>query len=311
MGTTTYHGFEGGLYPEGRNEPPQLHARVGIERGALIQPLNLDGEPDPNGKMVLLIVGMSNVTQEVCGARQGRASCLPWTFIGLTEQEPDIHPGLVIVDGARGGQVAELWDSPTDDNYERVSQILTTLELSENQVQAVWVKEANLGPRFSLPSEQADAYQLVQSFGDIVRALKIRYPNLQQVFFSSRIYAGFTTYRLNPEPFAYESGFSVKWFVEAQINQMEGVDTPLNTLAGDLDYDTVAPWVAWGPYLWANGTEPRSDGLVWTVEDFDARDFTHPSEAGERKVAELLLEFFKTSPFTRCWFLSQGVCEEG
>ena len=59
----------------------------------------------------------------------------------------------------------------------------------------------------------------------------------------------------------------------------------------------------WGPYLWANGTTPRrSDGLVWKEEDFVTTDHTHPSTSARQKVAELLLNFFKTDAGTRRWF---------
>ena len=36
----------------------------------------------------------------------------------------------------------------------------------------------------------------------------------------------------------------------------------VDAIAGNLDYDSVAPFLAWGPNLWADGLMPRSDGLV-------------------------------------------------
>jgi hypothetical protein len=63
------------------------------------------------------------------------------------------------------------------------------------------------------------------------------------------------------------------------------------------------PWLAWGPYLWTDGTKGRSDGLVWTCADVRA-DGTPPSPtSGAQKVAGLLLRFFTTSSTAKRWFL--------
>lgn len=57
----------------------------------------------------------------------------------------------------------------------------------------------------ALPSRSADAYTLETELGEILRALKIRYPSLREVFLSSRTYGGYAATILNPEPYAYES----------------------------------------------------------------------------------------------------------
>jgi hypothetical protein len=76
---------------------------------------------------------------------------------------------------------------------------------------------------------------------------------------------------------------------------------------GNLDYGSVAPWVIWGPYLWADGMTARFDGLAWVAPELGP-DGTHPSAQGQAKVANTLLSFLKTSPHLRCWFLAGQRC---
>lgn len=306
LGTGLYLGqFEGGLYPGGSNYLPPAHDAEGLARAAGVEPLDMLGNPSPTGKMVLLSIGMSNTTQEFCGSSNPAQPCASWTFAGQAAVDTQInHATLVIVNGAMGGQTAMTWDSPTDPNYDRVRDTLLVPQgLSEAQVQVAWVKVANAQPSVSLPAANSDAYTLETFTGGVMRALKSRYPNIQIAFVSSRIYAGYArnTSTLNPEPYAYESGFSMKWLIEAQIDQMAGGG--VDPRAGDLDYNAAAPWIAWGAYLWADGLAPRSDGLIWQCSDLDS-DGTHPAQSGEQKVGAMLLDFMFSSPFASPWFRS-------
>jgi hypothetical protein len=292
--------FQGGLYPGGLNTPPTVHHQEGLARAAAIKPLSPSGVPSPDGKIVLLSIGLSNTTQEFC-SQGGGEPCNSWTFMGRAAADSRVDKvHLVIANGALGGQTTSTWDSPTDPNYDRVRDtVLAPKSLSEKQVQAVWVKLANAQPTVSLPASSADAFSLERGLGNVVRALKVRYPNLQMAFFTSRIYAGYASSSLNPEPYAYESGFSVKWLIEAQIDQMAGQGT--DPLAGNLDFGTVAPWLAWSVYPWADGLTPRSDGLTWSCNEFET-DGTHPAQGAESKIGQKLLQFFLNSPYTVPWF---------
>jgi len=305
LGSGTYRGFTGGLYPNGSNTMPASHAARGLTQARLIQPLDVQGRPAANGKYVLLSIGMSNVTQEFC-AETG-TTCNAWTFSGKAAADPSVnHTTLVIANGAKASQTADLWDSPTEFNYVRVrDSVLAPRGLSEAQVQVVWMGPVRRDPTVSLPDPNADAYILETWLGDVVRALKIRYPNLRKIYVSSRTYAGFATITLHPEPFAYETGFAYKWLVEAQIHQFDsGV---IDSRAGTLAF-AGAPWIGWGAYFWAgDASHPRSDGLFWVRSDFEG-DGTHESTSGEEKAARMLFEFFKASVQSRCWFLAGQTC---
>jgi hypothetical protein len=295
MGTRTYQNLSGGLFPNGSNTMPPAHAAAGAAHASAVRTRDVNGNPSAAGRYVLLSIGMSNTTQEFSA------------FITVAAADPAVdRTRLAIVDGAAGGRDATYWTSATGAEYDRIkTQVLQSRGLSEAQVAAVWLKVANAGPTRALPDPSADAFTLVVQQGQIARALKARYPNLQQLYVSSRIYAGYATSTLNPEPYAYESGFAVKWLIEAQINQTAGGG--VDSRAGNLDMSGAAPWVTWGPYLWADGMTVRSDGVNWASSDL-AADGTHPSSSGQAKVANMLLGFLKTSPHSRCWFVSGQSC---
>jgi len=228
--------------------------------------------------------------------------------MGRAVLDPTVNRStMVIVNGAADSLDAPSWTSAQSPAYDRIKTArLAPLGLSENQVEIAWVHLADPKPTVALPADSADAYTFLTNIGLVVRALRTRYPQLELVFVSSREYGGYSTNDWNPEPFAYEEGFAVKWAIESQINEMRG-QAP-NPKAGTLsNAKKVAPVMLWGPYMWADGMTPRSDALVWQRADFED-DGVHPSQNGESKVGLMLLDFFKTSPYTRCWFLANQYC---
>lgn len=286
FGAEKYQGYEGGLYPGGKNERPKDHDDAGMALAKAIKPLGPDGNPAESGKVVMLSVGMSNTTQVFS------------TFKRLMDADKEKRPDLVLVDGAQGGMTAARIKDPDDKAsgtryWEVVDQRLKAAGVTREQVQVAWVKQADAGPRDRFPKY---AQTLRDELRQIVRAMRVRFPNLKIVYLSSRTYGGYATTPLNPEPYAFESGFSVKWLIEEQLK-------------GDpaLNFDpkrgaVTAPWLSWGPYLWANGTTKNADGLAYEVSDY-GNDGTHPSPAGQRKIAEHMLKFFKAEPTAKPWFV--------
>jgi hypothetical protein len=342
-----YLGFEGGLYENSSDTPPSdAHDPDGKKFAAAIKPLDQNGNSSSSGAIVILGIGMSNATLEfsafvaatnpnqkvnpslaVLDGAYGSVTACPWTVVQgkTTAACPEYTSGV-----------------PSENQYDRVRDtVLATAKtaplappgcgttanpcFTEKQVQVLWIKNANPSPALhgfaslqpftdSCASESGtiEACNYEKQLGETIRAAKTRYPNLQQVFISTRIYAGYASVPLNPEPYSYEYGFSGKWLIQAQVDQIR--NGTVDPVAGDLDYTNgiTAAWTAWGPYLWAYGTTPRSDQLIWcngqsgspcNGEDDFQSDGTHPSpDAGVPKVVNLMMKFFSTSPYTPVWF---------
>jgi len=286
MGAGSYHGFAGGLYPGGTNFRPVAHESAGVAIARAIVPLDTLGHPDPvNGRIVLISIGMSNCTQEFSA------------FVPKALSFAGRHPRLLVIDCAEGGQATQDIRIPTAAYWDTVRARLRGHGSSPLQVQAAWIKQARRGPTEPFP---ASAESLTNDLGRIVRIARAALPNLRIAYLTSRIYAGYATSALNPEPYAYESGFAVRWLIGAQIAGVDSLN--FDPASGPVE----SPWLSWGPYLWADGLVTRSDGLVWTCSDFQS-DGTHPSTSGRNLVADSLLAFLKRDVSSVPWFVNPAL----
>lgn len=270
-----YEEEDGGLYGGGLNTPPPALLKQAREQLALIQPLDMQGKPSPDGTIVTISISMSNATMEYSA------------FKRLADASPLKSPTVTVVDCAQGGQAMAEWVPADGRPWEVALQRLQAAGVTPAQVQTAWIKLANKAPTGSfsehLQKLEADTVKVLQN-------AKKQFPNLRIVYLGSRIWAGNAKGGLNPEPYAYESGFAARTLIQRQMK-------------GDVELaSNRAPLLLWGPYLWAEGTKGRkTDKLIWQPQDF-ADDGVHPSDSGKRKVAQLLLDFFAKDPVASGWF---------
>lgn len=270
-----YEGEEGGLYGKGSNEPPAELKKSAEAALAQIQPLDAEGKPVKGGKIVLVSISMSNATQEFS------------FFKRIADADSRKSGKLTIVECAQGGQTMAAWAPPEGRPWPEAMSRLERAGVTPQQVQVAWVKLANAGPS----GAKADHLKILEA--DTIKVLhnmKTRFPNLRIAYLGSRIYGGYATTGLNPEPYAYEGAFAVRDLIQRQV----GGDEELST--------NKSPLLLWGPYLWAEGEKGRkTDELKYVKSDFGG-DGTHPSDSGREKVAKLLLEFFATNALAKSWF---------
>ena len=285
LGTGTYVGVQGGLYPNGSNVRPTPHDSDGVTFAQAIQPLDANGNPSPTGKYVMLSLGESTALDEF------------GVFLPIAQHDPALNSHLVIVDGAQGGATPNLFASISSPYWNTIlNNYLPDQGVTANQVVAVWMEDGNGIATGTFPSDMTGTQTNYESMMNNLHTL---FPNLTLVYMSSRIYAGYSNgvAKINPEPYAYENAFAVKNAIGDQLNGN-----------ANLNYDplrgaVMAPWMSWGPYYWGNGLLARSDGWVWSCQDLQ-KDGTHPaSPQGDLKVAGQILNFFKTDNTTTPWFL--------
>ena len=282
LGSGSYKGHTGGLYPDGSNEMPPAFYNDAVEMAKSIQPLDEKGNPSSNGKIGLVSVGASTVTMF---AR------------GLEHQLPQVkglNKELVFVDCAIGGQDLSKIMIPSANFWTVIDQRLNDASVSLSQVQVVFFQEDDLKDRSADIDGRGKG--LVEDFTYMAQFLKQHYPNLKIIYLTGRHTTAFMPVEgkdKHREPRAYINGWACKWVIENQIN-----GDPELSFKGP---DAKAPLLMWGPYFWTQGTKPRADGYTWGPELL-SHDGIHPNDAGIERVAKDLIDFWAKDPVSQLWF---------
>jgi hypothetical protein len=200
--TDRYKGQDGGLYGGGKNEPPERHREAALAALKRVQPLDSKGKPSADGTIGFLSISMSNATQEFS------------QFKRLADADPAKSPSVTIVDCAQNGGAMAEWVDSEARQWREASRRLAVANVAPQQIQVAWIKLANKAPQGELMEHgkklESDTLKVIQN-------AKKKFPNLQIAYLSSRIYGGYATNPLNPEPYAYESGFVARWLILRQI----------------------------------------------------------------------------------------------
>jgi hypothetical protein len=274
LGTGTYLGYEGGLYPNGQNTPPAAQLS-----SAMTYAQNIAAGQSP---YVMMSVGVS-ITRTI------------WDEFGPMEvADPALNPNLVLVNAAIDGTNSPDWTSPTAGTWQTIiNNYLPYQNVTANQVAAAWIMMPRSNQSGIYPSDmQNQENDLIA----ILQNLHTYFPNLQLAYVSSLHYGGYQPSNSYPEPYAYEFGLAVQNVIADQINGNPALNN--NPANGPV----MAPLLLWGPYMWANGLLGRSDGLTWGCQDVTS-DGLHPSAGGRNKAAGLLSTFFRSDPTAAPWFL--------
>ncbi len=283
LGTGTFMGHQGGLYPNGSNVMPEAFYADAIEMARSIQPLDKSGKPSPDGRIGLIGLGASTV------AMFGN---------GLDKQVPaatGVNQDLVFVNCGIGGQDLSDIMNPDANFWTVIDSRVTAAGLTLDQVQVLWFQEDNLRNKDN--DFDLRVNQLTKDFTYMARFCKTHYPNLKLFYVSGRHTTEFMPAEAKDkhrEPKAYLNGWACKQLIENQIN-----GDPQLAYKGE---NAVAPLILWGPYFWTQGEKPRADGYAIT-RDLISNDGVHPTDKGIDRIAKDLVQFWRTDAVSQLWFL--------
>lgn len=293
MGTTKYGPFRGGLYPNFMVDMPESHLNKGKALSNAMVPLDGEGNVDWESGS-LLVIGMGGSTAS--NAYNTMVDTLrEWDYVG-------INPCMKLKGLFYGGKdLTVMIDTTSTDYWDYLQEKIDARGETWDNIQVVWMQTHS-----ELPIFDSILYikTMVEQYTTLLQRIQDSMANVKQVYLTGFHYTGYThpshdLYDALAEPKAYWGNLAIKVLIERQI-----AGDPALAFEGP---NKKVPWIAWGPYWWADGTNPRAyDGLTWSCEEYrddDTGGGFHLDDIGKAKEALMFIDFLATNEVTGKWYL--------
>ncbi len=279
LGTGTYRGSVGGLYPNGTNAPSGTYAADLLNVSKSIIAIDTFGIASATkGKVVFLSLGGSTGGQNMEALKN------------KTINNPSTNSKLKLLRGNTGAGMASLNSimNPNDPYWSHVSQIIRGGSSSYRQVQVIYLETDDSGRIETWPGR---ANMVKNDLETCMRTLKLKFKNLKVLYVlgRTRSFGGKPGIR---EPAPYYLGWSCKWAIEDQINGVPGTEYK--------GTNPVAPMITWGFYQWADSIARTTDDFYWRLSE--TSDGLHANEAGLDTLSTRFQNFLLTDPYANLWY---------
>ncbi len=288
LGNNTYKGFSGGKYRNGNNTLNGTYLNDALLLSSQVKPLDVNGNVNANGKIVMVGVGASNPRTE---------------FAALQRQYDSFgnkNPNLILANTCIGGQGVQKMNIPSDNYWVQAQKTFDSMGIDFNQVQIAWVETDNtqdgdtLFPRAPM--------NLISDLKQLMETMKLKFPNLKLCYFSARAYAGWASGGVGKglsHPRDYYNGWAIKWMIDSASNQNPNFNYKGN--------QANIPMPLYGTYNWTNAEQQRQDGFSIDCATDIGNDGLHLSALGENKIGNLMFNFFKNDTSSKSWFVKSNL----
>lgn len=267
----TWNGEQSGLYPWGNEMISNAYESKYQSVSESIHPSSFSGLRTSHPKVVVLTIGGSTPAIMFEG------------FVHAQQNDPGFGADLLFINGGQNAMdFSDLLD-PNTNYWNNLEALLNTHAATPEDVQVMFCIEDNLR---SLDTTFSRATLLKNNYAQLMDIIRTHYPNCKLFLAADRGYSGYTDDPHHDEPIGYLNGWGVKLFVADYIN---GV-LP--------EY----PVVNWLDYYWADGENPRWDGLTYSQSDFSGPAYVHLHQDKADALAETTHEKLKADPAASNWY---------